>query len=258
MGGLQLTTDASMVAGYPTKGLAMHLSHLEWLIEQPVPDPEMVVYEVLPYAPAQAERIVEHLCRLAGLDIGHAGDDPARADRVRQAFGLIVHAARAQQALLREGAIESHLGKPPWRDLLKELRHDRRQFAATIADRSACSALHWALSDLGLTGRAGLRWLHFLRDNRVMLRRVIDRALEAPLLRREAGRTDRVDRVVLVEGIARAWQLLTGKQLGRSLTAEGTPTGPGVRLVRVCLEPLDRLVTDDAIVWAIRRGATDR
>jgi hypothetical protein len=25
-----------------------------------------------------------------------------------------------------------------------------------------------------------------------------------------------------------------------------------VRLVRVCLQPLDPLVTDDAIVWAIR------
>ena len=59
--------------------------------------------------------------------------------------------------------------------------------------------------------------------------------------------------MVLVEGVARAYELLTGRPLGRSLTAEGTPTGPGVRLVRVCLAPLDPLITDDAIVWAIRR-----
>jgi hypothetical protein len=45
----------------------------------------------------------------------------------------------------------------------------------------------------------------------VVLRRVIDRALEPRLLQRDAGRTDRVDRVVLVEGVARAWQLLTGR-----------------------------------------------
>jgi hypothetical protein len=38
------------------------------------------------------------------------------------------------------------------------------------------------------------------------------------------------------------------------LDAEQRPTGPGVRLVRVCLAPLDPLVTDDAIVWAIRRA----
>jgi hypothetical protein len=72
-----------------------------------------------------------------------------------------------------------------------------------------------------------------------VLRRTIDRALEARVLQRDAGRTDRVDRVVLVEGVARAWQLLTGKPLGRSLTAEQKPTGPGVRLVRLCLAPLD-------------------
>jgi hypothetical protein len=90
----------------------------------------------------------------------------------------------------------------------------------------------------------------------VVLRRVIDRALEARLLQREAGRSDRHDRVVLVQGVSRAFELLAGKQLGRSLTAEQRPTGPGVRLVRLCLQPLDPLVTDDAIVWAIRRAQT--
>jgi hypothetical protein len=103
-------------------------------------------------------------------------------------------------------------------------------------------------------GRAGRRWLHYLRDNHGMLRKAIDRALEAPLLQRDAGRIERADRVVLVEGVAHAYHLLTGKALGRSLTAEGTPTGPGVRLVRVCLAPLDPLITDDGIVWSIRRG----
>jgi hypothetical protein len=50
-----------------------------------------------------------------------------------------------------------------------------------------------------------------LRDNRALLGRVIDRALEARLLQRDAGRTDRYDRVVLVQGISRAYELLTGK-----------------------------------------------
>jgi hypothetical protein len=44
-----------------------------------------------------------------------------------------------------------------------------------------------------------------------------------------------------------------GRSLGRSLTTEQRPSGPGVRLVRACLEPLDPLITDDAVVWAIRR-----
>jgi hypothetical protein len=115
-------------------------------------------------------------------------------------------------------------------------------------------ALRWALGDLGLAGRAGRRWLHHLRDNPLVLRKTIDRALEARLLQRDAGRTDRYDRVVLVQGVARAYQLLTDKAMGRSLTAEQRPTGPGVRLVRICLQPLDPLVTDDAVVWAIRRA----
>ena len=117
---------------------------------------------------------------------------------MRQAFGLIVDAARARQALLDLSAIESGLGKPPWRDLLKELRGNRRRFAATIRDKSARIVLRWALHDLGLAGRAGRHWLHYLRDNHGMLRKAIDRALEARLLQRDAGRTDRTDRVALV------------------------------------------------------------
>jgi hypothetical protein len=93
-----------------------------------------------------------------------------------------------------------------------------------------------------------------VRDNPVVRRRTIDRALEARLLQRDAGRTDLVDRVVLVEGVGRAYQLLTGKPFGRSLTAEGTPTGPGVWLVRLCLDPLDPLLTADGVVRAIRRA----
>jgi hypothetical protein len=234
----------------------MSVGHVEWLIGRPVPDPEMVVYEVLPYLPAQADRIIEHLCGLAGLDVRRAGDDPERAERVRQAFGLIVEAAGARQALLDLQAIERGVGKPPWRDLLKEPRHDPSRFAAAIRDKSARIALRWALRDLGLADRAGPQWLHHLRDDPLMLRRVIDRALAARLLQRDAGRSDRHDRVIFVQGVARAYELLTGKPLGRSLTVEQRPSGPGLRWVRLCLQPLDPLVTDDAIVWAIRRAQT--
>jgi hypothetical protein len=62
------------------------LRHLEWWIREPVPDPDMVLYEVGPYLPAQADRIIEQLCVLAGLDVGQAGDHPERGERVRQAF----------------------------------------------------------------------------------------------------------------------------------------------------------------------------
>ena len=119
----------------------MNLHHLEWLIGEPVSDPEMVVYEVRPYTPAQADRIVEHLCVLARFHVAQADDDPMRAERVRQAFGLIVGAARARQALLDLSAIETRLGKPPWRDLLQELRHDRSRFDDAIRDKAARIAL---------------------------------------------------------------------------------------------------------------------
>ena len=60
---------------------------------------------------------------------------------MRQAFGFIVDAARARQALLDLWKIERRIGRPPWRDLLKELRHDRGWFAAAIGDKSARSGL---------------------------------------------------------------------------------------------------------------------
>jgi hypothetical protein len=120
----------------------MNLCHLEWLIGAPVADPEMVVYEVLPYAPAQADRIIEHLCRLASLDVVQAGDDPVRAERVRQASQLIVDAAGAREAMLDLQAIERKIGRSPWRERLMELRHDRSRFAprsATGARASHCA-----------------------------------------------------------------------------------------------------------------------
>ena len=137
-------TDGSASTASKPQGPAK-LHHLEWLIGEPVPDPELVVYEVRPYAPAQADRIIEQLCVLAGLDVGQADHDPVRADRVRQGFRLIVGAAGARQALLDLEQIEREIGTPPWRDLLKELRHDRGRFEDAIRDKSVRIALRWAL-----------------------------------------------------------------------------------------------------------------
>jgi hypothetical protein len=91
----------------------------------------------------------------------------------------------------------------------------------------------------------------------------IDHALNSDTLHREAGRPDRLDRVLLVEGVSRAHELLTGKPLGRTVTTEtkirqgGKPTEAGLRLVSICLEPFDAGITADAVDWAIR-GAQAR
>jgi hypothetical protein len=113
----------------------MCLRHLEWLIGESVQDANAIFYEMLPYAPAQAERIIEQLCGLTGLEVAHASDDPVCAERVRQAFGFIGGAAGARQALLDLQEIEREIGRSPWRDLLKGVasrpppvcRHDPRQ-----------------------------------------------------------------------------------------------------------------------------------
>jgi hypothetical protein len=114
----------------------MNLHHLEWLIGELVPDPEMVVYGVLPYTAVDADRVIEQLWVLAGLEVGQADEDLAGAERVRQTFGFIVEAARARQTLLDLWKIERQTGRSPWRDLLKKLRHDRGWFAAAIGDKS--------------------------------------------------------------------------------------------------------------------------
>ena len=43
----------------------------------------------------------------------------------------------ARQPVLDLNTMESRIGRPPWRDLLKELRHDRGWVAAAIGDKSA-------------------------------------------------------------------------------------------------------------------------
>lgn len=235
------------------EGCGMELRHLEWLIEEPVPNPELILYEILPYSREEADRIVQHLCALVDFDIGQTRDDLACAERVRQAFQLIVGAARERQALLDLDRLQRDL-KSSWRDRLRDLRNDRRQFATAISDRSTCAALRWALIDTGQVSRAGRRWLHYLRDHPDVLRKTIDRALAARILYDDPGRLDRFERVVFAEGVGRAYELLTGKRFGRSLTSDERPTGPGLRLVWTCLKPLDPLITHDAVAWAIRRA----
>jgi hypothetical protein len=142
----------------------MNLRHLEWLTGEPVPDPEAILYEILPYSPTQANRIIQHLFRLTDFNLAQTSNDTARAERIRQALGRVVNAACARQALLDLNKIDRDIGKPPWRDRLRDLRNDRRQFATAIGDKSARTALRWALIDIRQASRAGRRWLHYLRD----------------------------------------------------------------------------------------------
>lgn len=237
----------------------MTLRHLEWLIEELVPDPEVILYEILPYSPAEADQIVQCLFDLAGFDVRQTSDNPARAALVRQAFRFIVEAAGARQAQLDLHELERDLGKPTWRDRLRDLRNDRRQFTRVVRNKSARAALHWALVDSGFDIRAGPRWLHYLRDRPDVLRETIIRALEEPRLQDCGGRPERLDRVLLIVGVSRAYELLTGEALGRNVTSEtktrqgGTSTGPGFQLASICLKPLDPKITDHAVDWAIRR-----
>jgi hypothetical protein len=238
----------------------MNLDQLQWFTGEPLPDPEAILYEIVPYSREDANRIIRHLCALAGFDLEQTRDDPARAARVQQAFRLIVDAAGARQAQLDLHAIDRGVGKPPWRGRLRDLRNDRRQFATAITDQNARAALRGALIDLGQASRAGRRWLHYLRDHPDVLRKTIERALEAPILYHDAGRLNRFERVVFAERVGRAYGLLTGRPFGRSVTSEtksrveGTPTGPGLRLVSICLKPLDPDINDHAVAWAIRRA----
>jgi hypothetical protein len=57
----------------------MGLRRLGWLRGQTVPDPDLVFYEVSPYSPAQADRVIEPLLVLAGLEVGR----PMKTWRVR-------------------------------------------------------------------------------------------------------------------------------------------------------------------------------
>jgi hypothetical protein len=99
------------------------LHHLEWLIGELVPDAEMVVYEVLPGAPVQRDRIIERRCGLAGLDVGQAADDPARAERVRQAFGFRRGGGRSGGTAFAAGAAALQRSDLAGRHSMRPTRH---------------------------------------------------------------------------------------------------------------------------------------
>lgn len=241
-----------------TVALGRRLRYLEWLIEEPVPDAEAIIYEILPYTPAAADRIIEHLCALAGLDLEQKVVDPGCAQSVRRAFEFAVDGARIWEAVLEQREIEKQIDKPPWRTRLLALRSDRREFGRALRDKSVRLALRFALIRMGHANPAGRRWLHYLHDHPPVLRQAIERALHDRMLQKDSGLNGGVDRVVLVEGVARAYRHLTGKRLSRSVTTEtksrmsGQPTGPGLRLVKICLQPLDPGVSEEGAAWVIR------
>jgi hypothetical protein len=75
-----------------------------------------------------------------------------------------------------------------------------------------------------------------------------------------SDKPSRLDRVLFARKVGRDYRLLTGRRFGRSTTSEtksrpdGRPAGPDLRLVSICLEPLDPDVSDDGVDWAIRRS----
>jgi hypothetical protein len=85
----------------------------------------MVLYEILPYQPAEADLIICRLFDLAGVSLALANEDP-RGCLVRQAFQIIVDAAMAWQAALdlanfryrnrkdREANLSPKLAKNPY------------------------------------------------------------------------------------------------------------------------------------------------
>jgi hypothetical protein len=157
----------------------------------------MVAYQVRPYAPAEMERIIEQLCVLVGLDVGRAGDDPERAERMRQAFGYIVEAARARQALFDLHTIETQhndrrprrrtssaspthsiptagsrgrradlpqgnfetTGRDPTRTLTRELRDGRREPTIRRAKAGNAKASHRQSPDTPSNGARSRGWL---------------------------------------------------------------------------------------------------
>lgn len=237
----------------------MTLRHIKWFIGEPILDPEVILYEILPYSPTQADQIIQSLCALRTPDLGQTGNDPARAQKIREAFRCIVDAARERQALLDLDQIERRIGKSPWRDRLLDVRNGREQFGSALGDKSVRTALRWALVEAGQAKRAGPRWLHCLCDDPRLRRETISRALNTRTLKRDRGRPHRLDHVRFLEGVSRAYELLTGRSLSRTVTTatskdqhEGIPTGSGWQLALICLKPLDPCVTDHAVDWAMR------
>ncbi len=255
--------------------------HLEWFAGESIPEPEAIFYEVLPFSSVWADIILRQLLDLVDLDNTQINIELELAQQVREAFHLILDAARTAKAAVEHSAIERDIKDTtmPWRDRLRNLNPGRLNELSS--DKSARIALRWALLETGQGARAGRRWLHYLRDHPAVLRQTVGRALETPVLRGDPGRPqDRFDDVLLVEGVARAYQHLTGKPLGRSVTTEskkggkaGLPTGPGLWLATFCLkayadglrrdvregvedgvsDPNDH-IDDDRVVRAIRRA----
>jgi hypothetical protein len=78
----------------------------------------MVVYGVLPYAAVDADRIIEQLWVLAGLEVGQADEDLAGAERCGRRSSSSSRPPTRDRILLDLWKIERQLGRSPWRDLL--------------------------------------------------------------------------------------------------------------------------------------------
>ncbi len=203
------------------------------------------------------DEIRARISKLAGLDEDALdGDSDVQRDlihvivRIREAAGKLDAAI-----MLRRIDRVTRRPNEEWRAKLRELRDGRLEFSEAVGDARVRIALRHGVRKANLWRALAPRWLHALRDDRRSLRLSLEATLRDEYLMEMRGAPDQTYRVEFVRAISDACQDFIGQPLRRSVTwATGKPSGPGIGLVRACIEPLVGGITDEAIAHLIREA----
>jgi len=252
----------------------------QWFLKDPGVSDDSLCDELLPYTPAHGESILEHLALLAGIEGETPADHPKVARRLRRAFRYILQGAN-RTVVYQEfrrlddgdrygwewpnsdgGAARPRRQRPaPWRSELRKLKRNPGRLVPARIGSSLALVLRHGADIIGVTLDRDEELLARLAAEPTFLKAVVDAAIGDRLwLQDQPGRKDRFDRLGILLGSDQAHRLLTGYPLTYSRMSStlqrtgGSPTGPGLRLARLCLEPLEPSalrLTDEAIAGAI-------
>ena len=148
----------------------------------------------------------------------------------------------------------------PWRRKVRDFRDHKLTFEEAISHWDVRTVLSWAATEAGFRPGHDPRWLHYLRDNPVALRKTLKTALNSRRLS-ERGRRRNWHITVFAESIADIYLDITGRKLtygttvltGSDRDAGEEVPGSSLAFAKTCLNVVVPGISRDQARYRVRQ-----
>ena len=152
-----------------------------------------------------------------------------------------------------------HLASP-WRKKIQDFRDHKMTFEEAISHWDVRTVLSWGETEAGFRPGHDPRWLHYLRDNPVALRKTLETTLNSRRLS-DRGRRRNWHITVFAESIADIYLDITGRKLtygttvltGSDRDAGEEVPGPSLAFAKTCLNVVVPRISRDQARYRVRQ-----